>query len=249
MNCRYISKKILILIAFLAIFLNGYAQESDDIEKLASETWKIILKELEKKDIPFERKISLINEFIARSPENSTACNEAKLLLEKVENSGSRLEHYLNRNLYINKTEWFATGFAGGNYGLGFTISFATFRWKRFFWETMRFQFAMLKSIDSHAINAKTMVGIPFFSGFANQHELRISTGVAGGYSSKDFSGDNNNWIEIDLSIPLEISYVFHADKYFAFQTGLIIDLPVLYHCHNEGYYLPVFSGFIGFRI
>ena len=66
---------------------------------------------------------------------------------------------------------------------------------------------------------------------------------------SKDFSGDNNNWIEIDLSIPLEISYVFHADKYFAFQTGLIIDLPVLYHCHNEGYYLPVFSGFIGFRI
>ena len=249
MNFRFISEKILLLTVFLMFFSNSYAQESNDIEKLANETWAIILEKLEKENISFERKISLINEFIAKSPENSTARNEAEVLLKNTENSELRLKHYLNRNSYVNNTEWFATGFVGGNYGLGLTVSFATFRWKSFFWETMRFQFTMLKNIDSYAINAKTMIGVPFFFGFANQHELRIGTGVAGGYSSKDFSGDNDNSIEVNLSIPFEISYVFHADKYFAFQTGLIIDLPVLYHCYNEGYYLPVFSGFIGFRI
>lgn len=249
MNFRYFLNKTLLLVVFLTIFLNSYAQESNDIEKLASDTWTIILKELGKENVSLEKKIALINEFISKSPENSSTRSDAKVMLEKIENSELRLKHYLNRNSYVNNTEWFATGFTGGNYGLGFTISFATFRWKSFFWETMRFQFTMLKNIDSRAINAKTMIGIPFFFGFANQHELRVGTGVTGGYSSKDFSGDGDNSIEIDLSIPLEISYVFHADKYFAFQTGFIIDLPVVYDCRNEGYYLPSFSGFIGFRI
>jgi hypothetical protein len=154
-------------------------------------------------------------------------------MLEKVENTASRLKHYLNRNSYVNKTEWFATGFVSGNYGLGFTTSFATFRWKRFFWESMRFQFTMLRDVGFVAINAKTMIGIPFFLGFANQHEMRISSGITAGYSRNTFmflnSDNGQNSINTNLSVPIEISYVFHADKNFAFQIGVILDMPVVY--------------------
>lgn len=239
---------------FLIIFVfsGSYAQESNNIEELASETWAIILKKLDREDVSFEKKIALINEFIAKSPEKSSVNSEAKVMLEKVESSASRLKHYLNRNLYVNKTEWFATGFVSGNYGLGFTTSFATFRWKNVFWESMRFQFTILNIIGSWTMNGKTMVGMPFFYGFANQHELRLSTGLSGGYSRKVFiffDQSNDHSIDFDLSIPIEISYVFHADKNFAFQTGLMLDMPVLFHIRHDGYYLPIISTFIGFRI
>jgi len=252
MNHKYILKTSLFLVVILLIFSNSYAQESNDLEKLAEETWAIILKELGREDVSFERKMAIINEFIAKSPEKIKAHIEAKTMLEKIENSDVRLYHFLNRDSYINKTELFATGFVSGNYGLGFTTSFATFRWKNVFWESMRFQFTMLRDVGFVAINAKTMIGIPFFWGFANQYEMRISSGITAGHSRKIFiffDQSNDHSIDFDLSIPIEISYVFHADKNFAFQTGLMLDMPVLFHIRHDGYYLPIISTFIGFRI
>ncbi len=253
MNHKYILKTSLFLVAILLIFSNSYAQEPNDLEKLAEETWAIILKELSREDVSFEKKMAIINEFIAKSPEKSKAHIEAKTMLEKIENSEARFYHFLNRDSYINKTEWFSLGFVGGNYGLGFTTSFATFRWKRFFWESMRFQFTMLRDVGFVAINAKTMIGIPFFWGFANQHEMRISSGITAGHSRNTFmflnSDNGENSINTNLSVPIEISYVFHAYKDSAFQIGVILDMPVVFYFYNKGSYLPSLSGFIGFRI
>ncbi|MGI6394854.1 MAG: hypothetical protein ACOX2F_09065 [bacterium] len=245
------------------MFSRGYAVESNNFEELASETWAIILKELAKEEISFEKKMLLIDEFIAKSPEKSKARVEAEIFKKSVKNSKSQLNHLANRKLYVNKTEWMALAFVGGNYGLGFTISFCTFRWEYFFWESLRLQFTMLESLGSIAINGKTMVGIPFFYGFANQHELRLSAGLAGGLSEHKyiFLGQKKknsksviivrdvDSITVHMSIPLEISYVFHINKFFALQTGLILDMPVCYENFRDTYYIPSFSGFIGFRL
>ncbi len=66
MNHKYILKTSLFLVAILLIFSNSYAQESNDLEKLAEETWAIILKELGREDVSFEKKMAIINEFIAK---------------------------------------------------------------------------------------------------------------------------------------------------------------------------------------
>jgi len=258
---------VLILIGSFFIAAQEKSEKNDneiELEELSKETWNLVLRELKRDDLLFQTKMSLLTEFSQKVPESSKFSIEAKHFLKNIHDSPKRLEHLTNKELYKSKTEWFAASFVGGNYGLGCSLSFFTLRWGNFFWEAMRIQFTMLLPLSTYALNGKTMIGIAAFFGYANQHEFRVSAGISGGMADHkivfkkeiDYSSTNATIVDIDdfttvLNIPFEISYVFHAQKNFAFQVGITVDFPVLFNGNGfqHDYYIPIISSFIGFRI
>jgi len=256
---------ILILISFSVLLSED--TKAENIDDIIAETWKMVVRSLKSEGQSHDKKVNLLNDFIKNTPENSKYNLEAKYFLNNFENTPERLKHLVNKERYINKTEWVAASFAGGNYGLGFNLSFFTIRWKNFFWESMRVQFTILPILDTWSINAKTMIGAAAYFGYANQHEIRLSTGLAGGMGLHKIQfpeekeereqKPNVTYIESDdeftalINIPFEISYVFHVHEFFAFQAGITIDMPVMFYrsARESSYYIPIISSFIGFRI
>ena len=245
----------LILTAFFFIIAQEKPEKKDSetkIEELAEETWHLVLRELKRSDLLFEKKMNLLMDFSEKVPKISKFNVEAEYFLKNINNSPERLTHLLNKEKYMTKTEWFAASFVGGNYGLGFSLSFFTVRWSNFFWEVIRIQFTMLMPLDTHSITGKTMIGIAAFFGYANQDELRVSIGLSGGMAehrilTMDKDDDSNEVFEM-LFIPFEVSYVHHLKLNFAIQTGITFDFPI-FSMSSSQVYIPNISAFVGFRI
>ena len=254
-------KRILVFTLILITFLSVFAEEvtSEDMEILIQETWEVILRKLENETTSYEQKIELIKEFIQKTPEHNKYHEEAQLFLKNIEISPKRLKHIINKEDYRTGTEWLSLSLVGGNYGVGESISFFTFRWKYFLWEAIRLQITWLDPLlsgDIYSINFKTMVGIPIFikNTYANQHEFRICSGFTGGRSHYQDRDKKYYALESFINIPLEVSYLYHMHSNFTFQIGLTADFPVFFFSASDGSrsgdnYVPLFSGFIGFRI
>jgi hypothetical protein len=247
-------KNTLILLSCLTFFffMDAKEPEQPDSENILSQietdddiikhTWELIVKELGNPLTDDKKKVELIKQFISATPPRNEYNREAQTLLLESEGSDKRFKLYANKELYKYKTEWISLSFIGGNYGLGCNISFFTFRWKYFFWETMRFQTMMYWKAHSTSFLGKTIVGVPIFFGFADRHEIRIGTGFSGGVIRKKS-------FDSAIHIPVEILYVFHFNNFIAFQTGITADfpLPPLYSGENHKY-IPLIGGFAGFR-
>lgn len=166
------------------------------------------------------------------------------------------------------QTEWVSLAFVGGNYGLGATLSFATLRWKYFYWEVAKAQFTATKGLYRNNLVGKTIVGFPLFLTQNNRHELRFGTGLSGGitqYLSKEgTAGSADPKFKSFIHIPVEVSYIFHISKHFSMQMGVSVDFPVLFNDADTLYYTafvptrtevvdagyyPILNGFFGFRI
>lgn len=214
-------------------------------DSLIDSIWEIIIKTVKNENIPNIKKTEIIEKFIKDFPDKNKYSDKAQLFLSELKKTDSNIRHILDSDSYRTKIEWFALNFSGGNYGLGGGFTLITLRGRYVFWEIARIHAAGYRNIV--AANAKTMVGIPFFFDPLNRNELRFSIGLSGGFTNswsgeeEDFDFDYGSF----FNLPIEISYVFHADKYFAFQMGFSVDFPVWYF----GGFLPVFNGFIGFRI
>ena len=160
--------------------------------------------------------------------------------------------HFLNRENYRTKTEGFALSFFGGNYGLGGGCTFVTLRWRYVFWEILRIQITGAEYFKNNrsgvSANAKTMIGVPIFLDKANRHEIRISTGFSAGFSGKRLKDEVEDFVFSDksnINLPVDVSYVFHKDKNFAFQVGVAVDIP-LWSLYD---FFLIMNGFIGFRV
>ena len=214
-------------------------------EHLIDSIWEIILKTVKNENIPVEKKIEMVKKFIKDFPDENKYSEKAQLFLSELKKTDGDIRHTLNSDSYRTKIEWFSLNFSGGNYGLGGGFTLITLRGRYVFWEIARIHATGYKNIV--AANAKTMVGIPFFFDPLNRNELRFSIGLSGGYTNA-WSGEDEDF-DFDygssFNLPIEISYVFHADRYFAFQMGFSVDFPILF----SGGFIPIFNGFIGFRI
>jgi len=163
------------------------------------------------------------------------------------QDSKKTLAHQLQSivNPYIRKTEWFSNLLIFGNYGIGWSGSFVTLRWRYFYWEILRSQVVMFPNTQEDngfrkiSLSLRTMFGVPLFITDDYHNEFRIGTGISAGYT-----GDSDVGIFSIITIPVEISYVNHMSKQWAFQIGLSVELPVSY----QRVFLPVVNGFIGFR-
>ncbi|HNW82956.1 MAG TPA: hypothetical protein PKG52_08710 [bacterium] len=140
-------------------------------------------------------------------------------------------------------TEWMALYGGGGNYGPGGSLSFFTIRLDHFFWEIARFQTVVIKPKDNFSYLFKTVYGASIYFDSRSRHELRIGTGFSAGATYYD-DGDNDFFSL--MNIPIDIYYVVHIKKYFAFQTGISLDLPLNFDVDD---YRPVVFAFAGFRI
>lgn len=212
---------------------------------LIDSIWEIIIKTLKSKNIPNIKKLEMVEKFIKDFPYENKYFDKAQLFLSELKKPNGNILHVLNSDSYRTKIEWFALNFSGGNYGLGGGFTLITLRGRYVFWEIARIQATGYQNIV--ATNAKTMVGIPFFFDSLNRNELRFSVGLSGGYTNA-WSGEDED-LDFDygsfFNLPIEFSYVFHADRYFAFQMGVSTDFPILHF----GKFIPIFNGFIGFRI
>jgi len=251
-------KKVLIFAVILISCFFVFADEitTEDIDVLAQETWKIVLRKLKDDTLSVDKKIKLLEEFVENTPEQNKYHKEAKHFLKNIKISTNRLTDLIDREKYRTGTEWLSLSFVGGNYGVGGSISFFTFRWKYFLWEAIRLQATRLDPMLSSGIfslNFKTMVGVPIFvkNTYANQHEFRICSGITGGLIS--YRNKENENFESFINIPLEVSYLYHLHSNFTFQIGFIADFPVffpsVYSWWKYDAYIPMLSGFMGFRI
>jgi len=226
----------------------GLQTRDDVIESL----WKFIVKTVLNENVSKEKKIEMVKQFMTDFPDNNKYLKEADLILFELKDGSTDPEHVLNRKSYRTKTEWFALSFAGGNFGFGGGFTFVTIRWENFFWEVARIQATgdnkISDDLDRVAANVKTMIGIPFFLDKTNRHEIRVSSGFSGGLTSKYprvWDEDSSSDYVSLINIPLDISYVFHVKRNFAFQFGLVVDFPVWF----DSKYVPSVNGYIGFRL
>jgi hypothetical protein len=223
--------------------------------------WRLALRTLSNDRIPFESKIKMFEEFIKKYPDNNPYIDEAEkhlILLKK-----NNLKAAINRIPFRTKTEFLSIGFSGGNYGFGFYLSYATMRWKNFFWETMRFQAMMHSGFSKddveafhkddrktarYSVNLKTMCGVPFFLDMGNRYEIRLGWGFSGGLNGFVSGAEEDRGLKSgsNINIPVEISFVAHIHRYFAFQIGSSVDIPVWFFGDK---YVPIVSGFAGFKI
>lgn len=141
------------------------------------------------------------------------------------------------------QTEWVSLYGGGGNYGPGGSLSFFTIRLDHFFWEIARFQTVVIKPKDNFSYLFKTVYGTSIYLDSRSRHELRIGTGFSAGATYYD-PGDNSFFSL--MNIPVDIYYVVHIKKHFAFQTGISLDLPLNFDVDD---YRPVVFAFAGFRI
>ncbi|HPG35666.1 MAG TPA: hypothetical protein PLG63_04950 [bacterium] len=162
------------------------------------------------------------------------------------------------------KTEWVSIAAGYGIYGFEGDLTLFTFRWDRFFLETLKFHWGLkyrdtkANNIPRATIKFKTMLGFPLFLDKNNRNEIRFSGGMAVGYTTYEHRRENDftiyfgSWIDIAS----EISYVLHISKHFALQIGASLDLPVYFVSAGDGYdygmnlkyYRPDVYGFAGFR-
>jgi hypothetical protein len=201
---------------------------------------------LHEKKIPDEKQIEMVQKFIKDFPDDNKYFEKAEMFLAELKKPDNNIKHILNSDSYRTKVEWFALNFVAGNFGFGGSFTLITLRGRYVFWEIARIQASGGITSMISALG-KTMVGVPFFLDSLNRNELRLSIGFSGGFSAswhgeeQDFDFDS----ESIINFPVDFSYVFHADKFFAFQIGISADFPVL----SYGKYLPVINGYIGFRI
>ncbi|HNW82722.1 MAG TPA: hypothetical protein PKG52_07520 [bacterium] len=220
--------------------------ETETEDDLIRNIWNLIEKQLEVTDVSFERKKSLLQEFIEKTPAGNSYRKKAENFVFEMKDSEKRLKQLVNSKYYRTDTEWLSLKFIGGNYGLGVDFSFFTFRWEKIYWEMIRCSIMNREfESDTQHYFLKTMFGIPFFTGFASRHEIRISTGISGGVSNYK---SEENFLSF-INIPFELSYTFHITHFFSFQIGTLIELPVFFDSYSNTYYVPVISGFTGFRI
>ncbi|MGI6394853.1 MAG: hypothetical protein ACOX2F_09060 [bacterium] len=214
-------------------------------DTLIKNRWETIIEALYEKRIPDERKLEMVEKFIKDFPDDNEYFKKAEMLLVELKKPNSNIKHILNSDSYRTKPEWFALNFAAGNFGFGGSFTLVTLRGKHIFWEIARIQATGFKK--KVAANAKTMVGIPFFLDSLNRNELRIAIGFSGGFTAS-WHGEKQD-VDFDsealINFPIDFSYVFHADKHFAFQVGISADFPAW----SYGKYIPVVNGYIGFRI
>lgn len=214
-------------------------------DALIDSIWEIIVKTLHENKIPDEKKIEMLEKFIKDFNFDNKYLKKAEVFLTELKKPDNNIKHILNSDSYRTKVEWFALSFAGGNFGFGGSFTLITLRGRYVFWEIARIQATGFTR--KVAANGKTMVGVPFFLDSLNRNELRLSTGFSGGFTATwpvpdwDFDFYSASFI----NLPIDISYVFHVDKNFAFQIGISADFPVW----SYGKYLPVINGHIGFRI
>lgn len=204
----------------------------------ANKLWKKVLVVLHDDDMDDDDKEDVLEAYLKRYPRSK----RAKKALEEQE--GSYVLELTDS--YRTKTEWFSLHFVAGNYGVGGSFSFFTVRWRYFYWEIARFQGAgFVNSTFTATANGKTMLGFPLFLSSNNRHELRFGVGFSAGISEKDS-------FAAFINIPFEVSYVFHAARKFALQTGLSLEFPAKYDDNlwngTSASYTPIFNFFIGFR-
>ena len=135
------------------------------------------------------------------------------------------------------KTEWFAISVVGGNVGIGGKLSFFTLRWKAFYWEILRLHASGIY-YNIMAFNGGTMFGVPLFLTPDDKNEFRFGIGLSGGLN-QSLKGSSI------LTLPIEISYLYHIKRHFTFQTGISVEIPLVLF---DPEFFPVINGFIGFR-
>lgn len=140
-------------------------------------------------------------------------------------------------------TEWMALYGGGGNYGPGGSLSFFTIRTGYFFWEIARFQTIVIKPHDNFSYVFKTVYGASIHIDSSYRHEIRIGSGFSAGATYYD--GGDHKFFSL-INIPVDVYYVFHIRRYFAFQTGVSLDMPLNFDVDD---YRPVVFAFAGFRI
>lgn len=145
-------------------------------------------------------------------------------------------------------TEWMSLYGGGGNYGPGGSLSFFTVRTKHFFWEIARFQITIIDKKEDASYLFKTVYGASIYLDSRSRHEIRIGTGFSGGFTHKKiFENDyDSRAFHSIINIPIDIYYVVHIKRYFAFQTGISLDMPLNFDVDD---YRPVVFAFAGFRI
>ncbi|MDX9806540.1 MAG: hypothetical protein RBT87_12000 [bacterium] len=215
-------------------------------DALIDSIWEIIVKTMKEEKIPDRKKIEMVERFIKDFNFDNKYLKKAEMFLTELKKRDGNIMSVFNSDSYRTKIEWFALNFAAGNFGFGFSFTLITLRGRNVFWEIARIQ-ATAGLPDKASALGKTMVGVPFFLDSLNRNELRLSIGFSGGVSAswhgeeQDFDFDSKSII----NFPVDFSYVFHVDKFFAFYVGISVDFPVL----NHGKYIPIVNGIIGFRI
>ena len=82
------------------------------------------------------------------------------------------------------------------------------------------------------------MIGLPLFITSDNRREFRFALGVSGGWNYYRTS-------ESILTLPLEISYLFHTKRYPSIQIGISVEIPLVL---VDPEFFPVINGFLGLR-
>ena len=229
--------------------LRNKLQTRDDIIEIQ---WRNIVTTIRNEQIPSEEKIEMVAKFVNDFPNDNKYLEEAKPILVELIEEGPNSIDLVKRKSYRTKTELFALNFAGGNFGFGGGFTFVTLRWNHVFLEVFRIQVTGAKYFQSSrkgiSANGKIMVGTPFFLDKTNKHEIRISSGFSGGFTAKypkTVDEGFNFYDESYINLPVDVSYVFHKDKNFAFQVGVAVDIP-LWSLYD---FFLIMNGFIGFRV
>jgi hypothetical protein len=160
------------------------------------------------------------------------------------------------------RTEAFSFRYYFGNYGSGLLIETPTGRWPWFYFGGRiggGGGAPAEKYNDRRGWVAIGMnFGVPFSIGKKNLHEIRIGTGVLFGFMKNYIDQDESeDRYSVGPIVAPEIIYVFHIAERFALQFGCDAYFPLLVGSSNSfqnGYQddqraIPMFNGFIGFRI
>lgn len=263
---------LILLIIFLPAFISAEDIEGDKAEENAgmakksltveavlqiSRDWQDIVKILESEE-SVEKKISALEAFIQKYPDERRYSNEAKLHLNLLKENPRKYNRIYSP--YRDFVGLLGTSFTFSNVGLGAKINLFTFKWKYFYWEIINFSiFAKnaLRANDGYpslkidrSLKFSSLIGIPLW--LSRRNEIRIGTGPSFGwamFNAPDSYGTISGYIDGFFNWGFEASWILHLTTHIALHLGGFAEIPVSYYSKiKDQYYRPIGGGFIGLR-
>ena len=155
------------------------------------------------------------------------------------------------------KTQWFGMRFGGGNFGFSITFQLALLRWRWFYLEVLHLAgggggpgWAGDYEVGFFG-KGGIRFGVPFHIGSDGRNEIRLGTGLSGGFAQNSTYGYDYYVLEsFGPFVEFELYYVYHFSEYMALQTGVDVSVPTMNEegdSDQEWMPAPIASLFVGF--
>jgi hypothetical protein len=151
---------------------------------------------------------------------------------------------------FRDRTEYFSISLAGSAMGLGLQLSSPTLKWKYVFWEILNTE-GVFPTFGYFTIGGAGYTKIGYYHYFTKKSELRISTGLGGGYFfAMRFPGltvEENCYNAgfcrfYGFYLQPEVSYVHNFNEKYALAIG--VQFPLIF----PRFFKYPYKLFIGFR-